>query len=75
MNVIAHTAELAPDGTVRPARIDTGSAGLVQSPVTTFTDDGPTALPAVLLAALVVTAGLVVVRRRRGVGSGPQPRG
>ena len=39
MNVIAHTAELAPDGSVRPSRIDTGSGGLVANPVTTFGDD------------------------------------
>ena len=33
MNVIAHVSELASDGSVRPNRIDTGSAGLVRGPV------------------------------------------
>ena len=39
MNVIAHVEDLSPDGSVRPSRIDTGSAGLVDEPVTTFGDD------------------------------------
>jgi hypothetical protein len=71
MNVIAHTVDLAADGSVRPSRIDTGSAGLADDRVTTFL--GPTAgdrgLPpaaaavAVLLAALgALGAG---IRRRR----------
>jgi hypothetical protein len=71
MNVIAHTVDLAADGSVRPSRIDTGSAGLADDRVTTF--PGPTAgdrglLPAaaavaVLLAALgALGAG---IRRRR----------
>ena len=33
MNVIAHVSDLASDGSVRPSRIDTGSAGLVRGPV------------------------------------------
>ena len=70
MNVIAHTAELSPDGSVRPARIDTGSAGLVRRPVTTFTGAGPTALPARAACGAGRTAGLVVVRRRQVVGRG-----
>ena len=37
MNVIAHTVDLAADGSVRPSRIETGSAGLVEGRVTTFT--------------------------------------
>ena len=36
MNVIAHTVDLAADGSVRPSRIETGSAGLVEGRVTTF---------------------------------------
>ena len=41
MNVIAHTATLAPDGTVRPSRIDTGSAGLATVPVAEIPAPGP----------------------------------
>lgn len=70
MNVIAHTAALSPDGSVRPSRIDTGSAGLVETPVVPFADDagaGPaltwTALAA--LAALAVAAGVAGLRRSR----------
>src|SRR6476620_11241340 len=63
MNVIAHTVDLAADGSVRPSRIETGSAGLVGGRVTTF--NGSTAagdrglLPAVgaLGAALLVALG------------------
>ncbi len=39
MNVIAHTTALASDGSERPDRIDTGSAGLATTPVTSFDDD------------------------------------
>ncbi len=67
MNVIAHTAELAPDGSVRPSRIDTGSAGLVTTPVTTFTADSGSPAGRVLLTALAAAAavGAIGVRRRR----------
>lgn len=76
MNVIAHTAALAPDGTVRPSSIDTGSAGLARGTVTTFVDDSAyAAAPGTVgLLALAALAALLVVRRRRGPGSGPQPR-
>lgn len=36
MRVIAHAAELAADGTVQPATIETGSAGLARGPVAEF---------------------------------------
>ena len=36
MRVIAHVATLAPDGTVRPATIETGSAGLARGAVSGF---------------------------------------
>lgn len=36
MNVIAHTSPLGTDGSAAPKRIDTGSAGLATSSVTTF---------------------------------------
>lgn len=69
MNVIAHTAELAPDGSVQPTRIDTGSAGLATEAVVTFDDaadgaGGPTllALLGVLLAAAAAAA--LGLRRR-----------
>lgn len=69
MNVIAHTVDLAADGSVRPSRIDTGSAGLADQRVTTFT--GPTAgdrgLPPVAVAfvALAGLGFLTAIRRRR----------
>jgi hypothetical protein len=69
MNVIAHTAALSPDGSVRPSRIDTGSAGLVTTPVTTFDADGDPSLPSspVVLALVLAAAGVVGVRRHRAV--------
>ena len=83
MNVIAHTAELAADGSVRPSRIDTGSAGLATAPVSTFTgaSTGPVGagalgtLVALVVVMMVAMAGLIPARRRRGPGSGPQPPG
>ncbi|WP_175507329.1 DUF4397 domain-containing protein [Nocardioides alpinus] len=77
MNVIAHTAVLSADGSVQPSRIDTGSAGLAATPVTTFGDDDGQPVTATVLGTLVVawTVALLVVRRRRGAGSGPQPQG
>ena len=71
MNVIAHTVDLAADGSVRPSRIETGSAGLVGGRVTTF--NGSTAagdrdlLPAVgaLGAARLVALGVSGVGLRR----------
>lgn len=76
MKVIAHTAALSPDGSVQPSRIDTGSAGLVEAPVTPFADGvggGPTATwtalgVLALLALLVALAtGATGLRRRRQV--------
>ncbi|MDR7253817.1 hypothetical protein J2X46_002807 [Nocardioides sp. BE266] len=66
MSAIAHVEDLSPDGSVRPTRIDTGSAGLVDEPVTTFGDDSGAARTALALAALgvLLAAGAVVVRRR-----------
>lgn len=80
MSVIAHTSDLSADGTVRPSRIDTGSAGLVEAPVTTFVGDRPAGpvtlglLAASALAAsaaLAALAALAVVRRRRAPDRGP----
>jgi hypothetical protein len=70
MNVIAHVEDLSSDGSVRPSRIDTGSAGLVEEPVTTFGDDSGPAGAALVLSALgvLVAAGAVVVRRRSRPG-------
>ena len=42
MNVIAHTTELAADGSVQPTRIDTGSAGLAAVAVTSSPGGGAT---------------------------------
>ena len=77
MDVIAHTAELSPDGSVRPSRIDTGSAGLAATAVTTSGDDRDDAAAAASLGFLVLAAlaGPVVVRRRRVPGSTPPSRG
>lgn len=64
MAVIAHTEELAPDGSVVPTRIDTGSAGMVDDAVTTFaspvTHDpsrSPVAVALLLVLAASVAAG------------------
>lgn len=71
MNVIAHTTALASDGSERPDRIDTGSAGLATAPVTSFDDDGgaPSTGPLLLwtLGVLVVagTLGALGASRRR----------
>ena len=69
MNVIAHTAVLAPDGSVRPSRIDTGSAGMVTAPVTAFDADdavGPWTVAILgLLAAATAALGVVAHRRSR----------
>lgn len=81
MDVISHTTRLASDGSVQPARIDTGSAGLATTPVTTFAAPRPshpatllTALLAALLPALVAagaagTLGVRRLRRTRSPGS------
>ncbi len=53
MEVIAHTAELAADGSIRPSRIDTGSAGLVAGAVSTFESDPGTHPTVVLLGVLL----------------------
>lgn len=76
MNVIAHTTELAADGSVPPSRINTGSAGLVAAPVMAFGDDRrrPVAPVALGVLTLAGTAVLLVVRRRLGGRSRPQPR-
>lgn len=58
MNVIAHTTALASDGSERPDRIDTGSAGLATTPVTSFDDEGGAPSPGPLL---LWTLGLVAV--------------
>lgn len=42
MRVITHTTSLAPDGSVAPTRIDTGSAGLVEAPIDVFGLNGAT---------------------------------
>jgi hypothetical protein len=61
MSVISHTTRLASDGSVRPARIDTGSAGLVTTPVTTFGTPGPPHLATLLTEAwgVLVAVGAV----------------
>ena len=67
MNVIAHVEDLSSDGSVRPSRIDTGSAGLVQEPVTTFgSDDSGAARFTLVFSGLgvLLAAGAVLVRRR-----------
>ncbi|GAA5137078.1 hypothetical protein GCM10023339_76890 [Alloalcanivorax gelatiniphagus] len=73
MNVIAHTAQLAPDGSVQPTRIDTGSAGLVSEPVGTFTGGAggneTWILPGVLGALVAAgAAGALGLRRRTPAG-------
>lgn len=72
MNVIAHTVDLAADGSVRPSRIDTGSAGLADDRVTTFTGPTPGDRGLPLPPAAVGVAGLAAlgvlgaaIRRRR----------
>ena len=78
MNVIAHTAELAGDGTAQPTTIDTGSAGLAADvDVTPFTEGSPNAQPLVAIAVLGAAACLMVAlttRRRRRRGA-PHPSG
>lgn len=67
MNVIAHVEDLSADGSVRPTRIDTGAAGLVDEPVTTFDAEGSGADRfALAFSALgvLLAAGAVLVRRR-----------
>lgn len=67
MNVIAHVEDLSADGSVRPTRIDTGSAGLVDEPVTTFdAEESGADRFALAFAALgvLLAAGAVLVRRR-----------
>lgn len=71
MKVIAHTAELAADGSVRPSRIDTGSAGLVTGAVSPFDSDSgmhpKRVLLGVLVAAMTILAaaiGALALRRR-----------
>ena len=66
MNVIAHTAELSADGSVRPTHIDTGSAGLVRDPVTSFGDD-PARPVVVLLGTLLAMLGSAGAVRALGV--------
>lgn len=77
MNVIAHTVDLAADGSVRPSRIETGSAGLVGGRVTTFSggareDDRDLPVPATLgLVALVALGTAGAGRQRRRARSVP----
>lgn len=75
MNVIAHVEDLSSDGSVRPARIDTGSAGLVAEPVTTFDDEdpGPARFTVVFSALGVMLAAGAVLVRRRSRSDGPTP--
>src|SRR6478609_4496243 len=68
MNDIAHTVDLAADGSVRPSRIETGSAGLVRGRVTTFTGS-PAARDRGLLPAVgALGAALLVALGASGVG-------
>jgi hypothetical protein len=71
MNVIAHTVDLAADGSVRPSRIDTGAAGLADGPVTAFDGATPAGDPRPLssIAALVVVLGVLAA-----VGAGLRRR-
>ena len=76
MNVISHTRTLSADGSVRPSRIDTGAAGLVTGPVTTF-EDGRPFVPGplvVLLVLLVATGAVGAARARRREVRGPSSR-
>jgi hypothetical protein len=79
MNVISHTMSLESDGAVAPTRIDTGSAGLVQSPVGSFGTSGSDAAgegpwPGVLGAAgLVGALALVALARVRRRSMPPPP--
>ncbi|WP_416953098.1 DUF4397 domain-containing protein [Nocardioides sp. T5] len=77
MNVIAHTVDLAADGSVRPSRIETGSAGLAEGPVTSFTgsaaadDRGVLAALGALTAAALAAAVLLALG---ATGVGPRRR-
>ena len=78
MNVIAHTATLAPDGSVRPSRIDTGSAGLATVPVAEIPargPDGPAVRPGLAAALAVVVTAVVLRLRRRGPRAPPRTVG
>ena len=71
MNVIAHTSSLAPDGSVQPSRIDTGSAGLVNGRVSEVGGprDAADLRPRGLLVVLAIAGGsllLLGLRRRPG---------
>ncbi len=73
MNVISHTVDLAADGSVRPSRIETGSAGLAEGRVTTFTgsaaaDDRRVLAALGALAAAVLAAAVLVTLGASGVG-------
>ena len=68
MNVIAHTVDLAADGSVRPSRIETGSAGLVEGRVTTFTGSTPVDDRDLLPALGALGAALLVALGASGVG-------
>jgi hypothetical protein len=66
MNVIAHVTHLAADGSVQPSRIDTGSAGLVATPVTTFeADDAFAPWTIAILGLLAAALGAAAHRRSR----------
>lgn len=84
MDVIAHTEALAPDGSVQPPRIDTGSAGPADDALTSFVDarDADPLARWAVVAALVLLAALLATgtartsdapRRRPPVGAGRLP--
>lgn len=76
MNVIAHVEDLSADGSVRPTRIDTGAAGLVDEPVTTFDAEGSLAdrfTLAFSALGVLLAAGAVLVRRRSRPDGGTPP--
>lgn len=77
MKVIAHTAELAADGSIRPSLIDTGSAGLVAGAVSPFSSVSGTPPAGALLAAMaaLATAAGAFALRRRSPGSTHRPTG
>ncbi len=78
MNVIVHTVALAPDGSVVPRRVETGSAGLARTAVRTFSarpGASRTWSPATAADGLAeVRRGAPRARRRRDGRRGPRRR-